>query len=140
FLLVAGYDPASGLAALWRGSFGSGAAFMSATLVRATPLMLLGLAFALGARAGAFNIGMEGQFAVGTIAATWAGLASSSLPPLLALPLVLAAGTVAGIAWMLVPVALRVRFGTPEVITTLLLNLPACPAVRWAGTWTPLGR
>src|SRR5690606_39442522 len=110
------------------------AAFMSATLVRATPLMLLGLAFALGARAGAFNIGMEGQFAVGTIAATWAGLASSSLPPPLALPLVLAAGTVAGIAWMVVPVALQVRFGTTEVITTLLLNFLADAAVSWAVT------
>ncbi|HRP06924.1 MAG TPA: ABC transporter permease [Gemmatimonadales bacterium] len=133
-LLIAGYDPVAGLEALWRGSFGSGHAFFSATLMRATPLLLTGLAFAFGARAGALNIGMEGQFAVGTMAATWVGVASGSLPPALALPLTLAAGVAAGIAWMIVPVTLRVRFGVTEVITTLLLNFVAEAAVSWAVT------
>jgi ABC-type uncharacterized transport system permease subunit len=65
FLMFTGHDAAAGLDALWRGSFGSPYAILSATLVRATPLLVLGLAFALGARAGALNIGMEGQFATG---------------------------------------------------------------------------
>jgi simple sugar transport system permease protein len=58
FLWMAGYDPVAGLAALWRGAFGSPYAIFSATLVRATPLLVLGLAFALAARAGGLNIGM----------------------------------------------------------------------------------
>lgn len=134
FLWLAGHDPLAGLAALWRGAFGSPYAVFSATLVRATPLLVLGLAFALAARAGGLNIGMEGQFAVGTIAATWVGLALTGFAPLLAVPLVLASGLVAGALWMLVPVALRLRFGVTEVISTLLLNFVAEAAVSWAVT------
>src|SRR5688572_25330023 len=122
FLWLAGYDPAAALGALWRGAFGSPAALFSATLVRATPLLVLGLAFALAARAGGLNIGMEGQFAVGTIAATWTGLGVGHLPAAVALPMVLGAGLAAGALWMVVPVALRLRFGVTEVISTLLLN------------------
>jgi simple sugar transport system permease protein len=134
FLWLAGYDALAGLAALWRGSFGSSYAIFSATLVRATPLLVLGLAFAVGARAGGLNIGMEGQFAVGTIAATWTGLAVANFPAPIALPLVLASGLVAGALWILVPVALRLRFGVTEVIATLLLNFVAEAAVSWAVT------
>ena len=72
FLLVAGFDVPLALGALWRGAFGSWYAITSATLVRATPLILLGLAFTLGSRGGALNIGMEGQFALGAMAAAWA--------------------------------------------------------------------
>lgn len=134
FLWMAGYDPVAGLAALWRGAFGSPYAIFSATLVRATPLLVLGLAFALAARAGGLNIGMEGQFAMGTIAATWIGLSVGSLPAIVALPMVLGAGCVAGALWMAVPVALRLRFGVTEVISTLLLNFVAESAVSWAVT------
>lgn len=132
FLAIAGYDVGASLAALWQGAFGSRQAFLSATLVRATPLLLLGLAFAIGGRAGGFNIGMEGQFAAGAIAATWMGLAVGGVPPAVALPLVLAAGLVGGMLWMVVPVALKVRFGVTEVISTLLLNFVAEAAVSWA--------
>lgn len=134
FLAVAGFDVAAALEALWRGAFGSRYAIFSATLVRAVPLMILGLAFALAARAGALNIGMEGQFAAGAIAATWVGVAVGvgSVPATLALPATLAAGCVAGAAWMLVPVMLRARFGVTEVISTLLLNFVAEAAVSWA--------
>ena len=134
FLVLAGHDPVAGLGALWRGAFGSPDAIFSATLVRATPLLLLGLAFALAARAGGLNIGMEGQFAVGTIAATWAGLAVSGMPAAAGIPIVLASGLAAGALWMTVPVVLRLRFGVTEVISTLLLNFVAEAAVSWAVT------
>ena len=134
FLWLAGYDPAAGLSALWRGAFGSPYAIFSATLVRATPLLVLGLAFAVAARAGGLNIGMEGQFAVGTLAATWTGIGVASLPAVTAIPLVLGSGLAAGAAWMLVPVALRLRFGVTEVISTLLLNFVAEVVVSWAVT------
>lgn len=134
FLFIAGFDVAAALTALWRGAFGSWYAISSATLVRATPLIVLGLAFTLGSKGGALNIGMEGQFALGAIAATWVGLHAQSLPAVAAIPLVLAAGAIAGAAWVLVPVALRLRFGVTEVISTLLLNFVAESAVSYAVT------
>ncbi len=134
FLLVTGYDPIVGLTALWRGSLGSPYAILSATLVRATPLLVLALAFALGARAGALNIGMEGQFAAGAIAATWVGVSVGDAPMIIALPTLVLAGVAGGVLWMLVPAVLRVRVGVTEVITTLLLNFVAEAAVGWAVT------
>jgi simple sugar transport system permease protein len=132
FLALAGYPVLPSLEALWRGSLGSRYVILSATLVRATPLLLLGLAFAIGARAGGLNIGMEGQFAAGAIAATWVGVSLGGAPSVVALPAVLLAGTIGGALWMLVPVALRLRFGVTEVISTLLLNFVAEAAVSWA--------
>lgn len=132
FLLVAGFDVAAALEALWRGAFGSWYAITSATLVRATPLILLGLAFTLGSRGGALNIGMEGQFALGAMAAAWAGAHVGGLPPLVAIPIVLGSGLAGGAAWILLPVLLKLRFGVTEVISTLLLNFVAEAAVSWA--------
>jgi simple sugar transport system permease protein len=132
FLALAGFDVVASLGALWRGAFGSQYAILSATLVRAVPLMILGLAFALGARAGALNIGMEGQFAAGAIAATWVGVSVAGLPAAVALPATLAGGLIGGAAWMALPVLLRARFGVTEVISTLLLNFVAEAAVSWA--------
>ena len=61
-LHLAGYDAGAALAALWNGAFGSWRAFTGATLLRAVPLILMGLGFALALRGGALNIGAEGQF------------------------------------------------------------------------------
>ncbi len=107
------------------GAFGSWYAFSSATLVRAVPLIIIGLGLALAFRAGAFNIGAEGQFYAGAIAATWVGLHVGSLPPTVAVAVVLAASVLAGGLWVAVPVLLRVRYGVLEVISTLLLNFVA---------------
>lgn len=134
FLAIAGFEVGAALTALWRGAFGSWYAITSATLVRATPLIVLGLAFTLASKGGALNIGMEGQFALGAIAATWAGLHAGALSPLIAIPMVLGAGAAAGSLWMLLPVALRLRFGVTEVISTLLLNFVAEAAVSYAVT------
>ncbi|HEY3934464.1 MAG TPA: ABC transporter permease [Gemmatimonadales bacterium] len=134
FLLLAGFDVGGALAALWRGAFGSWYAFTSATLVRATPLLLLGLAFTIGGRAGALNIGMEGQFAAGAIAAVAIGVHGAGTPAAIELPLVLAGGLVAGAAWIAIPVILRARFEITEVISTLLLNFVASAMVSYAVT------
>lgn len=124
-LAAAGYDAGLALGALWRGSFGSWYALTSATLVRSVPLVLVGLAIALSFRGGAFNIGAEGQFYAGAIAATWVGLHAAALPPLIAVPLTWAAALGAGALWALIPAWLRVRRGVLEVISTLLLNFVA---------------
>jgi simple sugar transport system permease protein len=130
-LATLGYSPSEAFGALGRGAFGSWYAISSATLVRAIPLIVLGLGFALAFRGGAFNIGMEGQFLVGAIAATWTGIQVPGLPGPVAWLLVLGAGAVAGALWVVVPVVLRLRFGVLEVITTLLLNFVAEALVSW---------
>jgi len=121
-LQLAGYDAVAALGALWRGAFGSWYAFSSATLVRAIPLIIIGLGISLAFRGGALNIGAEGQFYAGAIAATWVGLHVVGRPAVVAMPAVLAAAVLAGGAWVAVPVWLQLRFGVLEVISTLLLN------------------
>ena len=91
-------------------------------LVTATPIMLTGAAVAIAFRAGYWNIGAEGQLLLGAIAAAGIGTMVGGLPPLLALPVMIVGGALAGAAWALVPALLRVRFGIDEVVTTLLLN------------------
>jgi len=124
-LQLAGYDAAAAIGALWRGAFGSWYALTSATLVRAVPLIIIGLGIALAFRAGVLNIGAEGQFYAGAIAATWVGLHVAGRPAAVALPAVLAAAFLAGAAWVVVPVWLQLRYGVLEVISTLLLNFVA---------------
>jgi ABC-type uncharacterized transport system permease subunit len=124
-LALAGYDPVAALEALWTGAFGSWYAFTSATLVRAVPLILIGLGIALAFRAGTFNIGAEGQFYAGAIAATWLGLHVGALPAGVAVPVVWCGALLAGALWVAIPVGLRLRYGVLEVISTLLLNFVA---------------
>jgi len=124
-LQLAGYDGVAALGALWRGAFGSWYAFSSATLVRAIPLIIIGLGISLAFRGGALNIGAEGQFYAGAIAATWVGLHVVGRPAVIAIPAVLAAAALAGGAWVVVPVWLQLRYGVLEVISTLLLNFVA---------------
>ena len=124
-LWASGYDAPQALAALWDGAFGSWYAFTSATLLRAVPLIIIGLGFALALEGGALNIGAEGQFYAGAIAATWIGLNFAHWPAPLAIGTVLSGATIAGAVWMVVPVWLKLRFGVIEVITTLLLNFVA---------------
>jgi general nucleoside transport system permease protein len=130
-LEAAGFDPAAGLSALWLGAFGSWDAFTSSTLVRAVPLILIGLGISVAFRGGALNIGAEGQFYAGAIAATWVGLhlAGHSRPVAIAALLLTAA--VAGLSWIVLPVWLKLRFGVIEVISTLLLNFVALSLVSY---------
>jgi ABC-type uncharacterized transport system permease subunit len=133
-LAASGYDPVLALGALGRGAFGSWYTFSSATLVRAVPLILLGLGVALAFRAGALNIGGEGQFYAGAIAATWVGIHVAAWPSALAVGAVWVAAAVAGVIWIGLPVLLKVRFGVLEVISTLLLNFVAEAVVSFAVT------
>lgn len=111
--------------ALWNGAFGSWTVIASGTLVRATPLLLAGLAVIVAFRAGILNIGAEGQLLLGASAATAVAL---SLGPSLGgagVLVALLAGMLAGGAWAVVPAVLRLRFGVLEVISTIMLNVVA---------------
>lgn len=91
-------------------------------LLTATPLLLTGLAVAVAFRAGYFNIGAEGQFLAGAMGATVPGIHLAEVPAVLAIPLALAAGAVAGLGWAFLPAWLKRVAGIDEVVTTLLLN------------------
>ncbi|MBI5303733.1 MAG: ABC transporter permease [Chloroflexi bacterium] len=94
----------------------------SETLVATTPYIFLGLALALGFKAGLFNIGVEGQFFVGAIGAAWVGSAFSGLPAIIHLPLALGAGALGGALWAMIPGYLKAKTGAHEVINTIMMN------------------
>ncbi|HET8770306.1 MAG TPA: ABC transporter permease [Gemmatimonadaceae bacterium] len=121
------------LVALWEGAFGSAYAVWSATLVRATPLVLVGLAVAIAFRAGVLNIGAEGQLLVGAAGATAVALAlgGTALPMPVVVTMMVIAGAVAGAAWAGIAALLRHRFGVLEVISTIMLNFVAIHLVSW---------
>lgn len=123
-VIVAGHhDIAQSFGAFFRGAFGSPYAFFSATLVRATPLTLLGLAVALAFRAGVMNIGAEGQFLAGASAASAVALAGVGDGMVLAAAI--PAAIIAGALWAAIAGWLKRRFGVLEVISTLMLNFVA---------------
>jgi general nucleoside transport system permease protein len=102
----------------WGTSYGSGQ-----VLFKATPLLFTGIAVDLALRAGLFNIGAEGQLAVGSLAAGVVGAhVPAATPAFVALPLALAAAMAAGALWALVPALLKGRFGAHEVISTIMMN------------------
>lgn len=126
-----GYDARRALIALWTGSFGSSYALTSATLVRATPLVLCGLAVALAFRAGVLNIGAEGQLLVGAAAAAALAVTRGAAAGAGTLAAALAAGAVAGAFWAGVAAFLRRRFRVLEVISTIMLNFVAAYLVAY---------
>lgn len=130
-ILAGGYDLSTAFGALWNGAFGTPYAIFSATLVRATPLIVLGLSVALSFRAGILNIGADGQFLAGASAATAVALLAPAWSAWLVLPAVLAGGVVGGAAWAGVAAILRHRFGVLEVISTLMLNFVALQGVSF---------
>ena len=129
---LAGYDAGRALTAIWSGSLGSVQAIGSATLVRATPLILTGLAVSLAFRAGVLNIGAEGQLLAGAAASTAiaAAFVHGGLGAI-ALPAALVAGALGGGLWAALPALLRLRYGVLEVISTIMMNFVALYAVGY---------
>ena len=119
------------LDAFWNGSLGTSSAFFSGTLVRAIPLTLIGVGVSIAFRAGAFNIGGEGQLYLGATAATMVALGLRDSLGLVSLPLALLASVVAGGAWAGIAALLRARFGVLEVISTIMLNFVASSFVAY---------
>jgi simple sugar transport system permease protein len=109
--------------ALFVGSVGSLSA-VSETLFAATPLILAGLAVAVGFQAGLFNIGANGQMHIGGLAALYVGF-TFAMPAIFHIPLVLAAALVGGAIWAGIAGLLKAKTGAHEVITTIMLNFIA---------------
>jgi simple sugar transport system permease protein len=122
-MLMAHVSPIDGFSALFDGAFGTREEFAE-TLVQTTNLLFPALGIAVAFRAGLFNIGAEGQLILGGFAAGWLG-AAVAMPPIVAVPVILIAGALAGGAWGAIPGFLRAKFGANEVIATLMLNVIA---------------
>lgn len=130
-LTVGDHDASRALVALWRGSFGSTYALTSATLVRAIPLIVAGLAVALAFRSGVYNIGAEGQLLVGAAAGAAVGLFAATTFGRASVVLVLAAGALSGALWAGIAAWLRLRYRVLEVISTMMLNFLAIHLIGW---------
>jgi general nucleoside transport system permease protein len=125
-ILLVGGDPLLAYRALLQGAFGSPKA-ISETLVWATPYIFAGLGVAFAFKGGLFNIGAEGQLALGALAAAWIGYALPGLvgfeiPSILHITLVIVGGALAGALWGAIPGWLKARTGAHEVINTIMMN------------------
>ena len=96
---------------------------LSSSILAATPLLFTGLAAAAALRMGVFNIGGEGQFVMGAIAAAYVGLATGEQLGFGAFPLMVIAGAAAGGLWAGIVGALKAFFNTNEIIISLMLSL-----------------
>lgn len=121
-IAAAGVNPLAAYAEMLKGALGSRLS-ITETLTRAVPLILTGLAAAVAFRARVWNIGAEGQFYIGALVTAALGHSLfAGLPAAAAIPLIMATAMLAGGLLLMVPVALRLRFGVDEVVVTLLMN------------------
>jgi ABC-type uncharacterized transport system permease subunit len=114
-------NPIEAYKALWDGAFGSTNAFAE-TLVKATPLLLVGLGICISFRGDVINIGGEGQMIIGAILATWVGLNFTGLPGWLVITLSMLAGFLGGAIWGGIPGVLKAYFRVNEILSTVMMN------------------
>ena len=114
-------NPLEAYQALWDGAFGSSNAFAE-TLVKATPLLLVGLGICISFRGDVINIGGEGQMIVGAILATWVGLTFTGLPGWLVITLAMLGGFLGGGIWGGIPGFLKAYFNVNEILSTVMMN------------------
>ena len=142
-IAIVGGDPVASFVHILNASFGS-IGVLSDTLVKATPLILTGLACALAFRMRLWNIGAEGQFllgAWGASAVVLIPLVPAGTPAIVLIPLMMLAGMIAGGLWGLMPGLLKARLGVNEIIVTLMLNYIALFWIQfWVfGAWSESG-
>ncbi len=90
-------------------------------LVKAAPLVLIAIGLSLGFRAGIWNIGAEGQYIVGAICGAGCALAFYPMEAWFIFPLMVFCGALGGFLWAMIPAILKVRFGTNEILVSLML-------------------
>ncbi|MCW4115544.1 ABC transporter permease [Aurantimonas sp. MSK8Z-1] len=111
-------------------------------LVKAAPLALIATGLSIGFRANVWNIGAEGQYVLGGLAATGVALLTHEMEGAWILPAMVLAGILGGMAWAAVPAALRTRLGVSEILTSLMLNYVAIQLLYYLmrGPWKdPMG-
>ena len=98
----------------------------------ATPLIFAALAVSVCFKGGLFNIGVEGQFLVGMVTASWAALTFDFLPGLTHMIVVLVFACIGGMVYAALPGILKVTTGAHEVVTTIMMNQIAISIVKYA--------
>ena len=120
-IICSGADPVRAVSVFFYAVFGNLNGFAE-VFVRATPLIFLGLAIALSFRTGFFNLGAEGQFYMGALAATASVVYTSTLPGLLRIIIACVAAALAGGVWSIIPAYMKNRMGISETISTIMFN------------------
>jgi general nucleoside transport system permease protein len=129
-LLALGANPVTGYHALLKGAFGNRHA-LSATALKAVPLILVGTGICIAFRANVLNIGGEGQMVVGGLSGTLVALAVPNTPRVVLVPLVLLAGMVGGGLWGAIPGSLKAYFNVNEILSTIMLNIVAVQLMNY---------
>ncbi|WP_418482587.1 ABC transporter permease [Frisingicoccus sp.] len=120
-ILLSDANPVEAYSNFFRGIFGNLNGFCE-VFVKATPLIFTGLGCAVAFRTGFFNIGAEGQFYVGALAAAGVALGLPQIPGAARIILALAAGFLAGGVWALIAALFKAKLGISEIIVTIMLN------------------
>ena len=123
-ILIIGDNPLQTYALLFGSAF-SWPVGIGYTLFYATPLIFTGLAVLVAFRCGLLNIGAEGQLYIAAFATAWVGITFANLSPWILIPLCFIAAIVGGGVWGAIPGILKARFGSHEVINTIMLNFLA---------------
>ncbi|HYI24869.1 MAG TPA: ABC transporter permease [Thermomicrobiales bacterium] len=140
-IIASGHNPWEAYQALFEGALGTRRG-RAETLVYSAPLLLGGLAFAVAARAGMFNIGIEGQLIVGGFAAALIGATDIGVPGPIHMAIAIVAAFLAGGIWGFIPGILRATTGAHEVITTIMFNYLAIRMITYLiqkrSDWLPV--
>jgi general nucleoside transport system permease protein len=120
-LLFLKTNPIVAYGSMFKGAFGSINGW-SQSLVKATPLLLVGLGICIAFRASVINVGGEGQIILGAVAGTWFALTFPELPRFILLPGCMMMGFLAGAFWGLIPGFLKARYKVNEILSTIMLN------------------
>lgn len=120
-VMIAGANPAEACQMFFKGIFGN-LNGVGEVFVKATPLILTGLGCSVAFRTGFFNIGAEGQFYVGSMAAAWVALTMTSVPGAARIALAVFAGFLFGGTWALIAAMMKAKLGISEIIVTIMLN------------------
>ena len=123
-LILLGANPIEGYSEMFVGAFGSGDALV-ATILKATPLLFVGVGIVIAFRANVINIGAEGQMVLGGLFATMAALYLPEMPPIIMIPAVLFAGILGGALWGWIPGMLKAYYRVNEILSTIMLNIVA---------------
>ncbi|MHB8112504.1 MAG: ABC transporter permease [Bellilinea sp.] len=120
-LAALGANPLEAYGAMLQGAFGDKSG-ITQTLVKATPLLLVGLGVCIAFRGGVINIGGEGQIIVGALAATAFSIGFKDMPGWFLLPMSMILGALGGAVWGGIPGVLKAKLGVNEILSTVMMN------------------
>ncbi len=129
-LFVIGANPIDAYKAMIEGAFGSSNA-LAETLVKATPLLLVGLGICISFRGSVINIGGEGQMIIGAILATLVGLNMQESPGWIVIIMALLVGFLGGAFWGAIPGILKAYFNVNEILSTIMMNAIAVQTMNF---------